>query len=79
MLLHKETKDTNPYPENRRRRGSNQGGSIEYVRKIFGILDPLPPSHMLFTQPISTIVAKIGHFFDTPSPSARTYLNDAPL
>ena len=44
------------------------GASIYYVRRIFGILDPLPPLVRSFTQPISLIVRKIGHFFHPPHP-----------
>ena len=30
-------------------------GLIRDVRKILGIFDPLPPPHLHFTQPISTL------------------------
>ena len=46
-----------------------KGASIYYVRKIFGILDPLPPLCSHFTQPISTVIRKFGHFLNSPPPS----------
>ena len=63
-------------PETQPRRG--KGASIKYVRKIFGILDPLPPL-VRFSRNLSVLsYAKIGDFFNTPSPLARTYFMDAP-
>ena len=44
---------------------------MKYVRRFSGFFDPLPPSRTLFMQPISTVVRKIGHVFDTPPPPQR--------
>ena len=47
----------------------SMGASIYYVRKIVGILDPLPPLRSHFTQPISTVIRKFGQFLNPPPPS----------
>ena len=46
-----------------------KGASIYYVRKIFGILDPLPPLSLHFTQPISTVIRKFGQLLNPLPPS----------
>ena len=51
-----------------------KGASINYVRKIFGILDPLPPLCSHFTQPISTVIRKFGQFLN-PLPPSRCERN----
>ena len=56
-----------------------KGQYLNDVRKILGILDPLPPLVRIFTQPISTIVRKIGHFFPPPSPLGANVINGSPL
>ena len=56
-----------------------KGASIKYVRKIFGILDPLPPLVRKITQPpllSSSPLSAFGH--TPPPPSARPYLMEAP-
>ena len=56
-----------------------KGASIKYVRKIFGILDPLPPI-VRFSRNLSVLsYAKIGHIFDTPLPLSAYVLNGSPL
>ena len=56
-----------------------KGPPIKYVRKIFVILDPLPPSRTLFTQPISTIVHKNWSFPWHPLPLSAYVLNGCSL
>ena len=55
------------------------GASIYYVRKIFGILDPLPPLRSHFTQPISPVIRKFGQFFNPPPPLGANVINGSPL
>ena len=46
--------------------------------KFSGFWTPSPPL-VRFSRNLSVLsYSKIGHFFDTPSPSARTYFMDAP-
>ena len=63
----------------------HKGPSIKYVRKIFGIFDPLPPLVRILARLVVLNSRSLPYYImyafgpTPPSPSGRTYLIDAPL
>ena len=58
--------------------GSDKLGGIHLLRSQ-NFWDYGPPLVRSFTQPISSVVRKIGHFFHPPPPLGANVINGSPL